>query len=184
MLTEIAESSKLGHSHSHNHSHNHGAADPATDPEIRFAHFLAFLESQFGASAVKPILTPNLPALSSKPDPDEDDEDADFREQFELERLAALGIPVPGVEISVDRHVVKVWLETLEVECTTSPVLRDRVKKIVENAVETVAPMWSIGDMQRGKGKGEVLENGNGIGSEADVVIGMEKAKGEVKVGA
>lgn len=62
-------------------------------------------------------------------------------EAEELERLHSIGIPVPGVEITVDKHVAKVWLETLEVECLYG-VLRDRVKAVVERAVETVAPLW------------------------------------------
>lgn len=62
-------------------------------------------------------------------------------EQAELKRLHALGIPVPGVEIRVDKHVAKVWLETLEVECSWG-VLRDRVRAVVERAVEVVAPVW------------------------------------------
>lgn len=62
-------------------------------------------------------------------------------EAAELERLHSVGIPVPGVQIVVDQHVAKVWLETLEVECAWA-LLRDRVKAVVERAVETVAPLW------------------------------------------
>ncbi|MCJ1308549.1 endoribonuclease ysh1 [Agyrium rufum] len=80
----------------------------------------------------------------------ERDEDAEEEalaewEAAELERLHDLGIPVPGVEIRVDKHVAKVWLETLEVECAQS-VLRDRVKAVVERAVETIAPLWGGAD--------------------------------------
>ena len=75
-----------------------------------------------------------------KAEPDEDD--LEDMEAEELERLHSIGIPVPGVEIHVDKHVAKVWLETLEVECGYA-VLRDRVKAVVERAVETVAPLWS-----------------------------------------
>lgn len=72
-----------------------------------------------------------------------EDEEADLLdyEAEEVERLHSIGIPVPGVEIKVDKHVAKVWLETLEVECSYG-VLRDRVKAVVERAVETVAPLW------------------------------------------
>ena len=59
-----------------------------------------------------------------------------------MERLHSIGIPVPGVEIRFDKHVAKVWLETLEVECA-SPVLRERVRAVVERAIETVAPLWA-----------------------------------------
>ncbi len=70
------------------------------------------------------------------------EEDLSDLEAEEMERLLAAGIPVPGIEIQVDKHVAKVWLETLEVECPYG-VLRDRVKAVVERAVETVAPLWS-----------------------------------------
>lgn len=128
------------------------------------------LEAQFGPN-IAPIERPKLqgPAAtpqtngttpSTKPDPEtetetdqikdeeeEDEEDLDetdleAQEKAELARLRDLGIPVPGIEIKVDKHVARVWLETLEVECAYS-VLRDRVKVVVERAVETVADMWS-----------------------------------------
>ena len=104
-----------------------------------------FLEAQFG-SQVKPITHPKL---APKPSVDENgikaelmEEDIDDLEAEEMERLHSIGIPVPGVEITVDKHVARVWLETLEVECGYG-VLRDRVKAVVERAVETVAPLWS-----------------------------------------
>ena len=118
-----------------------------------------FLEAQFGPS-ITPITKPKLSSKSPnskppghtdgiKPEPLEGDGDgddyepddqADF-EAEELERLHSIGIPVPGVEIKVDKHIAKVWLETLEVECSYA-VLRDRVKAVVERAVETLAPLW------------------------------------------
>ncbi len=104
-----------------------------------------FLEAQFG-DQITPITQPNL---SLKPDADEDgikaeptDDYLEDLEAEELERLHSIGIPVPGVEIKVDKHIAKVWLETLEVDCGYA-VLRDRVKAVVERAVETVAPLWS-----------------------------------------
>lgn len=127
------------------------------------------LESQFG-SDIAPIERPRLPsdlptngALKSgrstpaiiKPDPDaaeqtpeeenadEDDRTAEL-EAAELARLRALGIPFPGVEIKADKHVARVWLEDLEVECA-NPVIKDRVRVVVERAVETVAGMWTEG---------------------------------------
>lgn len=57
---------------------------------------------------------------------------------------------MPGLEIRVDKHVARVWLETLEVECG-SAVLRDRVRVVVERAVETVAGLWR-GPIQGGRG--------------------------------
>ena len=74
-------------------------------------------------------------------------------------------IPVPGIEIKVDKHIARVWLETLEVECTY-PVLRDRVRVVVERAAETVAGLWSsttdasrspVANVER-KGAGQSLE--------------------------
>jgi cleavage and polyadenylation specificity factor subunit 3 len=73
-------------------------------------------------------------------------------EADELDRLHSLGIPVPGVEIKVDKHIARVWLETLDVECTY-PVLRDRVKIVVERAVETVAGLWAQPTSSYGLGK-------------------------------
>lgn len=110
-----------------------------------------FLEAQFGPD-IKPITRPTLQAKVPKPsldadgikhEPEEDEveEEVEDLEAEEMERLHSIGIPVPGVEIRVEKHVAKVWLETLEVECAWS-VLRDRVKAVVERAVETVAPLW------------------------------------------
>ena len=100
-----------------------------------------------------PKMPPRLPKVRTnhdgvKTDATENDsfdeaeeEDLEDLEAEEMERLYSIGIPVPGIEIKVDKHVAKVWLETLEVECTYG-VLRDRVRAIVERAVETVAPLW------------------------------------------
>jgi len=115
-----------------------------------------FLEAQFGP-LVAPIEHPRPPpqrapkpttntdGIKNEPDDEEDDyepeEDPADVEAAEMERLHSIGIPVPGVEIKVDKNVAKVWLETLEVECT-SAILRERVKAVVERAVETVAPLW------------------------------------------
>jgi cleavage and polyadenylation specificity factor subunit 3 len=59
-----------------------------------------------------------------------------------------MGIPVPGIEIKVDKHVARVWLEDLEVECA-NPVLRDRIRVVVERAVETVAGLWAESSISR-----------------------------------
>ena len=107
-----------------------------------------FLEAQFGP-LVTPIARPKIlpkppkPALDDegiKNEPEEEDDVEDV-EAEEIERLHSIGIPVPGIEIKMDKHVVKVWLETLEVECASN-VLKERVKAVVERAVETVAPLW------------------------------------------
>ena len=137
-----AESSKNQH-----HHHHHGKRNPHANvsPQERLDRLFMFLEAQFG-SQVKPITQPKL---APKPVVDDDgikaepmDHDIEDLEAEEMERLHSIGIPVPGVEITVDKHVAKVWLETLEVECSYG-VLRDRVKAVVERAVETVAPLWS-----------------------------------------
>ena len=104
-----------------------------------------FLEAQFGSS-ITPIAHPRLapkPSIGSNGIKGEDlEEDILDLEAEEMERLHAAGIPVPGIEIKLDKHVAKVWLDTLEVDCQYG-VLRDRVKAVVERAVETVAPLWS-----------------------------------------
>ena len=110
-----------------------------------------FLEAQFGP-LVTPIARPKIlpkppkPALDDKGIKTEpgDEDDVEDMEAEEIERLHSIGIPVPGVEIKMDKHVVKVWLETLEVECASN-VLKERVKAVVERAVETVAPLWGKG---------------------------------------
>lgn len=91
-------------------------------------------------------LGPNVDSNGIKKEPlDEnmyENEEGERLEAVELERLHSIGIPVPGVEIKVDKYLAKVWLETLEVE-SSSPVFAQRVKAVVDRAVETVAPLWS-----------------------------------------
>ena len=110
-----------------------------------------------------PIIKPKVSGKSLKssgPSEDSDgikkeslDEDMDDREEeellegAELDRLHSIGIPVPGVEIKVDKYLAKVWLETLEVESSSS-VFAQRVKAVVDRAVETVAPLWSAQQMR------------------------------------
>jgi cleavage and polyadenylation specificity factor subunit 3 len=60
----------------------------------------------------------------------------------EIERLHKIGIPVPGVEIKVDKNVAKVWLEDLQIECPNR-MLAERVRVVVERAVEVTAPLWA-----------------------------------------
>lgn len=130
-------------------------------PEDRFFRLCMFLEAQFGQDNVSPIVEPKLPPLSpttkaitsSSTDADadasmdvseEDDEDEQqlkARERAEVERLERMGIPKPGVRIKVDKMEAKVWLEDLEVECANK-IFRERVRAVVERAVEVVAPLW------------------------------------------
>ena len=111
---------------------------------------MMFLEAQFGAD-ITPLVTPRgfSPSNASEGRSEEDikgdgdeREEEEVRKALELARLSTLGIPVPGLEIKVDKHVARVWLETLEVECANR-TLRDRVAAVVERAVETVAPLWT-----------------------------------------
>ncbi|KMU72595.1 endoribonuclease ysh1 [Coccidioides immitis] len=160
----VKRSSKNKHCHSHSTCEFPNPHSYLT-PEERFSRLLMVLEAQFGSN-IAPIERPKITrpaanakangtagikAESSAPTPDSevkqdepelDEEDLDDLEEAELVRLQALGIPVPGIEIKVDKHVARVWLETLEVECSY-PVLRDRVRVVVERAVETVADLWS-----------------------------------------
>lgn len=111
-----------------------------------------FLEAQFGPDNLEPIKLPriNPNAISSgspstaKEDEGSEDEEAELKafQNEELERLHKIGIPVPGVEIKVDKMVAKVWLEDLEVECANR-VFGERVRAVVERAVEVTAPLWA-----------------------------------------
>lgn len=92
-------------------------------------------------------------------DVSEDDEDTtatkeeqqlQARKEKELARLHKIGIPVPGVQIKwmykdnkgQDKMMeAKVWLEDLEVE-SDNRVFKERVRAVVERAVEVVAPLW------------------------------------------
>ncbi|BCS26087.1 cleavage polyadenylation factor subunit YSH1 [Aspergillus puulaauensis] len=163
------------HKHHHHHGDDDDTTldilnpHAAQDAEERFTRLLMMLEAQFG-SEIAPIERPRLASSSSnkdlsngtatgpvKSEPEQtpspfdtkDTEDQDPAtvaelEAAELARLHALGIPVPGLEIKVDKHTARVWLEDLEVECANA-VLRDRVRVVIERAVETVASMWSSG---------------------------------------
>ncbi|KAI4191811.1 MAG: hypothetical protein LQ346_004593 [Caloplaca aetnensis] len=165
----VKQSSQSHHHHTNSYSKRNPHAN--TTPEERFSRLCLFLEAQFGSN-ITPLTRPKLPskplsqftvpkaeASSSGPDSiikaephTSDEEDGEEEEEGddipiedleaeELERLHSVGIPVPGVEITVERYTARVWLETLEVECEFK-TLRDRVKAVVERAVETVAPLW------------------------------------------
>ncbi len=153
-------SSRNGHHHHHDNHQINGEKDrmprnvhAGLSSEERFSRLCMFLEEQFGQGIV-PIETPKLNVGATKTerinngveeeatDNDSEDDDTETAEAEERARLAALGIPVPGLEIQVDKHVAKLWLETLEGECPNN-VLRDRVRA-VERAVETVAPLWTV----------------------------------------
>ncbi|RDW76725.1 cleavage polyadenylation factor subunit YSH1 [Aspergillus mulundensis] len=182
----VKQSAKHNKHHHHHHHHDDTDTDTDTDTldtlnllnphaaqdaEERFARLLMMLEAQFG-SDIAPIERPRLPSTNAianddstpaKSDSEQSEEskatDPGTLSKFELAELArlqALGIPVPGIEIKVDKHVARVWLEDLEVECANA-VLRDRVRVVIERAVETVASMWSVG-----KAASKAVANGNG----------------------
>ena len=120
-------------------------------PQDRFSRLCMFLEEQFGDS-ISPIEKPrmqhyseskeNMKSETKEESGSDEEDDLEDQEGAERARLAAIGIPVPGLEIEVDKHVARLWLENLDVECGNA-VLRDRIKAVVERAVETVAPLWS-----------------------------------------
>ncbi|KAM3075474.1 endoribonuclease ysh1 [Clarireedia jacksonii] len=122
-------SSKHTHSHTHAQTRNLHAN---LSPTERLERLFMFLEAQFGPDNLNPIAEPRN---SSAPDADEE------YQKNELERLHKIGIPVPGVEIRVDKMVARVWLEDLEVECANR-VLGERVRAVVERAAEVTAPLW------------------------------------------
>ncbi|KAI1427478.1 cleavage and polyadenylation specificity factor subunit [Xylaria sp. FL1777] len=153
------------HSHSHSHDHELPLRNPHAHltPQERLERLFLFLEAQFGADAITPIATPKLPPLTRDKKPgkpsggdgadsdasmelsdDEEEEERllELRQKTELERLHKIGIPVPGITITLDKMIATVWLEDLEVECTQK-VLADRVKAVVERAVEVTAPLWA-----------------------------------------
>lgn len=159
------ESAKTKH---HHHQH-HDDDDFGTLPnphsyvgsEDRLERLRMMLEAQFGDS-IAPIERPRVPAelANGIAESDQSEKIKEQRisdiESAELERLHALGIPVPGLEIQVDKHVARVWLEKLEVECSNA-VLRDRVRMVVERAVETVAGLWAASSIP----KEVVIPNGS-----------------------
>jgi cleavage and polyadenylation specificity factor subunit 3 len=138
--------SSAQHSHSHSPEGTNPHAQPS--PQDRLERLMWFLEAQFGADNVAPVEKPKLPALPAK---EADAEDADAmdmsdnedeeRAKKEIERLHKIGIPVPGVSITVEKMSATVWLEDLEVECNNK-VFADRVRAVVERAVEVTAPLW------------------------------------------
>ncbi|KAJ5249633.1 hypothetical protein N7489_000043 [Penicillium chrysogenum] len=147
----VKQSSKNKH-----HHHHHDDEDmeipslpnphAQSGPQERLARMLMMLEAQFGGDNIGPIERPRVPAdlaLGPQEDSKEMNEEriADI-EAAELDRLITMGVPVPGIEIRVDKHIARVWLEDLEVECANA-VLRDRIRVVVERAIETVAGLWA-----------------------------------------
>lgn len=123
-------------------------------PEERFSRLCMFLEEQFGEN-ITPIETPRIQHLLNESkllengaDSDEDDEVSEEKMAelvaSERARLASVGIPVPGLEIKVDKVTARLWLDDLTLDCANK-VWRERIMAVVERAVETIAPLWSVG---------------------------------------
>ena len=143
--------------HTHVHARDEGAVNPHAKPSPadRLERLLWFLEAQFGADNVDPVEMPKLPPApvvaktegeeegkdGEAMDTTEDDSDEKEREFKEIERLHKIGIPVPGVSIAADKMKATVWLEDLTVE-SNNKVFADRVRAVVERAVEVTAPLW------------------------------------------
>lgn len=138
------------HSHSHGveeeekekekqedeHKHHHPLAARTLSATEKLSRLFMFLEAQFGEQAIQPIAQPKLAAGTVQ---DEEDSVAVEKAQAaELARLHALGIPVPGLEVTVDKSVARVWLETLEVECANRS-LGERVRAVCERGCEVLA---------------------------------------------
>lgn len=148
------------------------------DADERLGRLLMMLEAQFG-SEISPIEKPRVPAdlAIGNTEGDEGTKAEDINEEriadiesAELDRLHARGIPIPGLEIKVDKHVARVWLENLEVECANA-VLRDRVRIVVERAVETVAGLWAASSMPR-----EVVVPSGAAKGPMEMVTALKKA--------
>ncbi|KAI5208846.1 Metallo-hydrolase/oxidoreductase [Aureobasidium subglaciale] len=132
--------------HSHDHHEKKRNLHAHITPSERLSRLCMFLEAQFGEDAITPISRPKLSISEEDDSTTSDDPIAKEKarahlEMVELERLHKAGIPVPGLEIRVDKTVAKVWLETLEVECGMRS-MADRIRAVVERAVEVVAPLW------------------------------------------
>lgn len=142
---------RSAHSHSHGHgdmgdedhkltttdegeARHHPLAAQTLTPAEKLSRLFMFLEAQFGEHAIQPIAEPKLAEGSV----DLEDEVAVEKAQAaELARLHALGIPVPGLLITVDKSVAKVWLEGLEVECANRS-LGERVRAVCERGCEVL----------------------------------------------
>ncbi|KAK4868441.1 hypothetical protein LT330_007163 [Penicillium expansum] len=157
LLTVESSPASVKQSAKNKHHHHHHDDDDMeipslpnphsqSGPQERLARMLMMLEAQFGGDNIGPIERPRVPAdlaLGPQEDGEEMNEEQIAEiEAAELDRLITMGVPVPGIEIRVDKHIARVWLEDLEVECA-NPVLRDRIRVVVERAIETVAGLWA-----------------------------------------
>jgi cleavage and polyadenylation specificity factor subunit 3 len=132
-IKRSAQSHGHGHSHEDQHEHKnmfdgpHPLAAQSLTPTEKLSRLFMFLEAQFGETAITPIAEPKM-----------DVERDDVAIEKELARLHSLGIPVPGLEIKIDKSVAKVWLENLEVDCGNR-ILGERVRAVVERGCEVLS---------------------------------------------
>ncbi|KAK4632829.1 Endoribonuclease ysh1 [Fulvia fulva] len=144
----VKQSSQL-HDHSHHDEKSNGIQKKNPHANLtleeKLNRLFMFLEAQFGEEAITPIEKPKLAESATTngetAEAEMDEIAKEKQEAQEVARLHAAGVPVPGLEIRVDQHRAKVWLEKLEVECANS-ALKARIKAVVERAVEVVAPVW------------------------------------------
>ncbi|QIW96236.1 hypothetical protein AMS68_001754 [Peltaster fructicola] len=133
------ETSPAAIKRSSQHAHDHGDSKPkrnimaAATPEEKLSRLFMFLEAQFGEDAISPIAKPKLLAEVTNEEIDEVTQEK--AEAVELARLHDLGIPVPGLEIRVDKHIATVWLEKLDVECSNK-TLADRVRAVLDRVMD------------------------------------------------
>lgn len=112
-------------------------------PEEKLNRLFLFLEAQFGSEAITPLQEPKMPVYTNG---NAEDSEADpvVKEKAmatELARLHDIGIPVPGLEIRVDKMVATVWLENGEVE-SANKTFKERVKAVVERSLKSLGGVW------------------------------------------
>lgn len=132
---------KRSSNHNHDHSEVRHNRMTAMTPETKLSRLFMFLEAQFGEDAITPIAEPKLSQVESTNGDEHTEVDTVGHEKAvaaELARLHDMGIPVPGLEIKVDKNVATVWLERLEVECANK-TLADRVRAVMDRVLEGLA---------------------------------------------
>lgn len=121
------------HKPAHDEHEHHPLAARSLTPAEKLSRLFMFLEAQFGEHAIQPIAQPKVAVEDA-----EDSVAVEKAQAAELARLHGLGIPVPGLEITVDKSVAKVWLESLEVECANRS-LGERIRAVCERGCEVLA---------------------------------------------
>ena len=112
----------------------------STSPHPTNAHTNGTVPSNPYSVASLPPDSPTSSSDNNSPSPA--DLNISAEDKAELKRLHSIGIPVPGILVKFGKYEAKVWLEDLDVECTSGP-LKARVKAVVERGVETVSGLWA-----------------------------------------